>query len=104
MAVSWEEKFNEIENKYNLLQNDYNTVQAKLSEYVNTTKSSNSPNDGHNFTFWKRTKELIMTQPEAIKAMIKNKELSLTETDHERWTILCWVAAYGDYQLAQFCM
>ena len=95
MAVSWEEKFNELQQTLD----DYKaTTEAKLSEYAQLTKSNEpSANTNHDYTFWKEMDIKILTEPETVKWMIKNKELSVTETDDGGCTILCVAASLGAY-------
>ena len=97
MAVSWEEKFNKIEKEYN----EYKTsTEAQLSEL----RSISTPKLSHNYTWWKEISRKCITEPDAIKLLIKNKELSLTETNFEGRTVMLLAARSGAYQLTQFCI
>ena len=102
MATSWEQKFNELQNEYRSYKI---TTESKLLEYEESTKSKSNVNASSDYgvTFWKEVEEKVIREPESVKLMIKNKELSLSETNHAGRTVLCLAAEYGDYQLTQFC-
>ena len=128
IALSWEQKFkqlqnvhselthshkelqhshNELQHSHNDLQNEYDsykvTTELKISELTKSSESTtNASNSTHGVAFWKIIGDKITSDPEYIKMLIKNKELSLTETNTSGQTILSLAAWRGAYQLTQF--
>ena len=100
MAVSWEEKFNDLQKEYD----EYKVIaDIKISEL---TKTSSNPSTklSHNFAFWQEVKNKCIAEPDSVKLMIKNKELSLTDLNIFGETVLNIAAKCGAYQLVQFCI
>eukprot|EP00484_Ammonia_sp_Unknown_P023840 CAMPEP_0197035692 /NCGR_PEP_ID=MMETSP1384-20130603/13408_1 /TAXON_ID=29189 /ORGANISM="Ammonia sp." /LENGTH=1045 /DNA_ID=CAMNT_0042465783 /DNA_START=126 /DNA_END=3263 /DNA_ORIENTATION=- len=54
--------------------------------------------------FWKKIVYSLRTDPDYVKTLIKNKELSFNDIDHWGKNILTLAAREGSYEIVQFCI
>ena len=106
--ANWEEKFLQLEAEHKLLQNKAESLEQDVinlnKQIQSTINVENESKNEHSGEFWKEVYELCLSDPDAIKTMIKNKTITLKDTDTTNRTILHMAAKRGAYQLAQFCI
>eukprot|EP01084_Bolivina_argentea_P136793 240929_1 len=101
---SWEEKFNEIQKERDNLKNQNNSLQKQNDELKKKGRISKSYKIEHSHDFWKDIRDRCHRDPDSIKLLVKNKKMTLNDTDKTGKTLLCIAACYGFYEVAQFCI
>eukprot|EP01084_Bolivina_argentea_P093190 167625_1 len=96
--TTFEQKFQELQKKNNTLQKAYDELKNQ------TNSTSDTKQNDHSTEFWEDLYVKIRNDPDAVKAMVKNKILSLEHTNKFNDTLLHLSVEYGSYELVQFCI
>eukprot|EP01084_Bolivina_argentea_P203409 347434_1 len=91
-----EDKFKALEVQYKLLE--------KENELLRQEKSTASDKLEHSDEFWLDIKNRFISDPDSVKFMIKNKTVTLNDTDRRGMTVLILAAFYGCYKMVQYCI
>ena len=96
MAASWEEKFNELQSQHISLKKEFEILKTNK----NVTSTSNTTQ--HSAEFWSKIRRLIVSDPDAIHPLIKNKTITPNDCDETGRPIINTATIWGRYNLIQF--
>ena len=104
MAASLKDELEELRVRYALLEKEANSLKQENIQLKNSTTTNNSNTLQHTREFWVDIDQKCMTDPDSVKLMIKNKQLTLDDRNEWGNTILMVAAENGAYELVQFCL
>eukprot|EP01084_Bolivina_argentea_P316515 548674_1 len=93
-----ESRIEALEQKLQFAEEQIAYLKQELSQPSTTTTNK------HSDTFWTDLQHKCIHDPEAVKLMIKNKTISMTDTDKTGSTLLHYAAEEGQYDIVQLCI
>ena len=84
--AEWKDRFEELEARYKRLEEEHKKLKEEKS---NTGKSANTYGwNEHSTEFWMDIKNKFIDDPDSIKLMFKNKQVTLQDRDQYNMTLL----------------
>ncbi len=92
-----ERKLKDITNKHDQLRENYNIL---IKQNISNTNTNNK----HSNEFWGTIYRQCKTNPDYVKSLIKQKILTMDDTNSKNRTLLLIAAQSGSYEITQLCL
>eukprot|EP01083_Nonionella_stella_P075654 205728_1 len=95
----------DVQRQYAKLKQQYFSAQKEIEQLKAAQLSANARlKMQHSAEFWIDIKDKVIRDPDYIKGLVKNKKMTLRDTNTCGQTLLCISAIKGSYSMVQFCL
>ncbi len=101
-AVDTETDIDRLTKQFKQLQERNKMLEKEISALKKSNHDINATE--HTQEFWDGIEQKLRTDPYAIKILLKNKEMSVHDTDHRGQTLLMLAAYHGSLEIVQICL